>query len=141
MSKRIRLSIAPSEKCNTDWSKCFLCQDDKPEALKSPLNPSESSTKSGYKSLSTNIPEFFKTNEMPLPLNIRRINDGDGIENTLIRNQAKYHESCRLMFNNTKRKYRLVKVLPYGQTIVARLAKTLAGGARGGRSPSRRNLP
>ena len=37
--------------------------------------------------------------------------------------------------------YRLVKVLPYGQTIVARLAKTLAGGARGGRSPSRRNLP
>jgi hypothetical protein len=39
---------------------------------------------------------------MPIPLGIRRIDEGDGIEAALLKNEAKYHESCRLMFNNTK---------------------------------------
>jgi len=37
-----------------------------------------------------------------MPIDVRRIDDGDGIENTLINHHAKYHEACRLMFNNTK---------------------------------------
>jgi hypothetical protein len=40
---------------------------------------------------------------MPMPIDVRRIDDGDGIENTLINHHDKYHEACRLMFNNTKR--------------------------------------
>lgn len=36
MSKRIRLSLSAQEKQSTDWSKCFICQEDKFEALKSP---------------------------------------------------------------------------------------------------------
>ena len=59
--------------------------------------------KSGYKTLSSNIPEFFQINEMPMPIDVRRIDDGDGIDNTLINHHDKYHEACRLMFNNTKR--------------------------------------
>ena len=39
---------------------------------------------------------------MPIPLDIRRIDEGDGIEAAFIKNEAKYHESYRLMFNNTK---------------------------------------
>jgi hypothetical protein len=58
--------------------------------------------KSGYRTLSKNISEFAKINEMPIPLYIRRIDEGDGIEAAFIKNEAKYHESCRLMFNNTK---------------------------------------
>lgn len=58
--------------------------------------------KSGYKTLSKNIPEFAKINEMPIPLDIRRVDEGGGIEAALIKNEAKYHESCRLQFNNTK---------------------------------------
>jgi hypothetical protein len=38
---------------------------------------------------------------MPIPLDIRRIVEGDGIEAVFIKNEAQYHESCRLMFNNT----------------------------------------
>jgi hypothetical protein len=34
--------------------------------------------KSGYRTLSKNIPEFAKINEMPIPLDIRRIAEGDG---------------------------------------------------------------
>jgi hypothetical protein len=58
--------------------------------------------KSGYRTLSTNISEFAKNNEMPIPFDIRRLNEGDGIEAAFIKNEEKYHESCRLMFNNTK---------------------------------------
>lgn len=36
MSKRIRLSLSAQEKQSTNWSKCFICQEDKFEALKSP---------------------------------------------------------------------------------------------------------
>ena len=51
MSKRIRLSISPEEKQETDWLKWFLCQVDKDEVLKYPQNPTES-LKSGHKTLS-----------------------------------------------------------------------------------------
>ncbi len=101
MSKRIRLSLSAQEKQSTDWSKCFICQEDKHEALKSPPMKIDLA-KSGYRTLSKNISEFAKINEMPIPLDIRRIDEGDGIEAAFIKNEAKYHESCRLMFNNTK---------------------------------------
>ena len=39
---------------------------------------------------------------MPIPLNPARLDEGGGIEETLMRNRAKHHQSCRLLFNNTK---------------------------------------
>ena len=39
---------------------------------------------------------------MPIPFNPARLDEGGGIESTLIRNEAKYHQSCKLMFNTTK---------------------------------------
>ena len=35
-------------------------------------------------------------------MDIKRLDDGSGIENTLRPNNAKYHNTCRLMFNNSK---------------------------------------
>jgi hypothetical protein len=40
--------------------------------------------KSGYRTFSKNISEFAKINEMPIPLDIRRIDEGDGIEAALL---------------------------------------------------------
>ena len=102
MSKRIRLSISPDEEFETDWSKCFLCQADTNEALVLPENKKNSKTGSGYTSLAKNIPEFHTMNEMPIAIDIRRIDDGGGIESTIVQNKARYHDSCRLKFNNTK---------------------------------------
>jgi hypothetical protein len=45
--------------------------------------------KSGYRTLSKNISEFAKFNEMPIPLDIRRIDEGDGIEAAFIKKQSK----------------------------------------------------
>ena len=52
--------------------------------------------------LATNIPVFHEIQEMPLILDPARLDEGGGIDATLRRNQAKYHLSCRLLFNNTK---------------------------------------
>ena len=76
-------SLSAQEKQSTDWSKCFICQEDKHEALKSPPMKIDMA-KSGYRILSKNIPEFAKINEMPIPLDIRRIDEGDGIEAAFI---------------------------------------------------------
>jgi hypothetical protein len=35
-------------------------------------------------------------------MDIQRLDDGTGIDATLIGNNAKYHNSCRIRFNNTK---------------------------------------
>jgi hypothetical protein len=40
--------------------------------------------KSGYRTFSKNISEFAKINEMPIPFDIRRLNEGDGIEAAFI---------------------------------------------------------
>jgi hypothetical protein len=45
--------------------------------------------KSGYRTLSKNISEFAKINEMPIPLDIRRIDKGDGIEAAFIKKRGK----------------------------------------------------
>ena len=39
---------------------------------------------------------------MPIAFDPSRLDEGEGVENTLVRNGAKYHNSCRLLFKNTK---------------------------------------
>ena len=45
----------------------------------------------GYAMLATNIPMFHEIQEMPLIMDPTRLDEGDGIDATLRRNQAKYH--------------------------------------------------
>jgi hypothetical protein len=52
--------------------------------------------------LAKNIPLFNEVNALPIPMDIRRLDDGTGIDATLIGNNVKYHNSCRIKFNNTK---------------------------------------
>ena len=52
--------------------------------------------------LAKHIPLFNEINALPIPMDIRRLDDGTGIDATLIGNNAKYHNSCRIKFNNTK---------------------------------------
>ena len=86
----------------TDWNKCCLCQEDKnDDDLISP--PTRYTPKhDGYTMIATNIPLFHALNEMPIVLDPARLDEGEGIEQTLRKNKAQYHQSCRVMFNNTK---------------------------------------
>ena len=52
--------------------------------------------------MATNIPLFVSINNLPIALDSDRLDEGDGIEETFRKNNALYHQSCRLLFNNSK---------------------------------------
>ena len=81
MVKRIRFSSVSTGNWDTDWFKYCLCQDD---TIGSLITSAE-----GYQMLTKDIPLFNEVNALPIPMDIRRL---DG----------KYHNSCRLNYNNTK---------------------------------------
>ena len=89
---------------STDWEKCCLCQKDNSEKLILPTcnNDSQRAQVDGYSLLSSNIQKFHSLNKSPLPINPKRLDDGTGILKTLKTNNATFHDSCRLKFNNTK---------------------------------------
>ena len=88
-------------KLQTDWDKCCHCQTEKKGGdHKSPS--SGSIQQYGYSMLATNIPLFKAINQLPNIFDPNRLDEGDGVEATLRKNQEKYHQSCRFLFNNTK---------------------------------------
>ena len=89
-----------TSKWQTDWSKCCICQKDKHnEDLKSP--PTRySCEQDGYTMIATNVPLFHTLNVMPFVLDPARLDAGGGIEETLKKNKAQYHQSCRYLFQN-----------------------------------------
>jgi hypothetical protein len=94
MVKIIRFSSVSTCNWDTDWFKCCLCQGDTIGTL--------ISSAEGYQMLAKNIPLFNEVNALTIPMDIRRLDDGTGIDATLMGNNVKYHNSCRLIYNNTK---------------------------------------
>ena len=91
-----------SKSFHTDWAKCCLCQMDRKERLVSPCSNPYKGADDGYSLLARNIPRFHSVNQLPIKLDPARLDDGSGIQETLKANQAQYHASCRILFNNTK---------------------------------------
>ena len=88
----------------TDWTLCVLCQSERSEKL---INPSQDKFKSsekecGYKVTAEHISEFQKLGCVPLGINIMRLDDGDGIEKTLQKNNGAWHKTCRNKFDKQK---------------------------------------
>jgi hypothetical protein len=46
-----------------------------------------------------NIRQFKELSCMPIPVNIDQLDEGNGIEDTLKRNKACWHKSCRCKIN------------------------------------------
>ena len=109
MSKQHKLVLHSQETGEvkvTDWNKCVLCQKHTKENLRNPANFRGSNTKcnadTGYKILGANLNSFSKIGSLPMDIDIARLDDGSGIENTLRKNQAKWHKSCRNKVDNQK---------------------------------------
>lgn len=88
----------------TDWSKCVICQEHIEEKLECPANSSRRDSGAGYKSFSQNVTLFHEMKTLPVPLNLGRLDEGSGIDETLMHNKASWHKSCRCKFNTTKLK-------------------------------------
>ena len=65
-----------STSSKTNWDLCCLCQHDTVEKL-------VDATSSGYETLASNIPQFYKLNCMPIMFDPKQLDDGDGIQLTL----------------------------------------------------------
>ena len=85
----------------TDWTKCILCQAMFTEYLQCPAASTCSDKGAGYHTLSANIWRFVELKELPIPIDIRRVDDGPGMAATL-QQQAKCHKSCHSKLNTTK---------------------------------------
>ena len=83
----------------TDWSKCLLCQE-----VTSEVKCLDVGAGKGYSTLSLNITCFSELNELPMPIDLRHLDEGNGVEATLRKNKAKWHKFCHSKFNITKLK-------------------------------------
>jgi len=84
-----------SSKC-VDWSKCVLCQKTITEALQFPQNLRRSDIDhgTGYHTLANNILRFHDKDPLPVPIDIKKLDDGDGIASTFMKQSAKWHKTC-----------------------------------------------
>jgi len=85
-----------------NWEICVLCQKYNRDVLQCPANSTKAPIGSGYKSLAEHLIKFHELGQMLLELDINRLDEGNGIEATLIAHCAKWHKSCRLKLNQTK---------------------------------------
>ena len=91
----------------TDWNKCLLCQEVTSEFLWCPAQSKclDVGAGKGYSTLSLNITRFSELNELPMPIDLRRLDEGNGVEATLRKNKAKWYKFCHSKFNITKLKH------------------------------------
>ena len=72
----------------TNWSICVLCQEVGDEKLTCPRIAKNKTIGSGYKTLAENLLGFESLGQVHLCIDTSRLNGGQGIEQTLIDNNA-----------------------------------------------------
>ena len=90
----------PKLTSTTNWELCVLCQEDTKEPLQCLAKSTKAPIDCGYKSLAGHLIQFQELGHMPI--DIDSLNDGDGIEVTMVAHRASWHKTCRLRFNQTK---------------------------------------
>ena len=96
----------------TDWNRCLLCQEVTSEFLWCPTQSKclDVGAGKGYSTLSLNITRFSELNELPMPIDLRRLNEGNGVEATLRKNKAKWYKFCHSKFNHKVKAGRKEKI-------------------------------
>ena len=93
-------SIPSKKPCLIDWKLCGFCQKD--TGLECPARFFKAPIGSGYKSLAEHLVQFQMHDCIPLDIDIKRLDDGDGIEATMMRHSACWHIACEVKFSQTK---------------------------------------
>ena len=83
-----------------NWNLCLICHEQKEEKLTCPSKSKRKDLGSEYSSLAENLIRFNELGQ--LPIHLERLDEGNGIEMAMVANNAKYHQSCKLQYNNTK---------------------------------------
>ena len=111
-----------------DWNKCLLCQEVTSEVLEYPL-PAPTSRhfdSAEHHTLSLNITRFSELNELPMPIDLRHLDEGNGVEATLRKEHGQMAQILLLKFNITKLKRaerenllqkEVTRISPLGSTV------------------------
>ncbi len=67
----------------TDWSKCFLSQEDSTEALRCPAESCRGTQGAGYSTIADLLKGFSAIGCLPKTLDLSQLDDSDGVEATL----------------------------------------------------------
>ena len=110
-------SLQTRQHLGTDWNLCVICQGI--SSTDNPVCPGQSKRKDvgiGYTSLAKILIKFNELNLLPKTLQLNRINKWEGVETALISNNAKWHKSCKLQFNNKKFERAQKRIQDHGKT-------------------------
>lgn len=99
MNKRFEFKVEELNSLLTDWELCFICQKITREKLICPAGYLGTNKGVGYITLISYFEEFKKKNSLPTTINFNRLDDGSGGNSTLLKNNATYHKTCSLKFN------------------------------------------
>ena len=106
MAKRHKLvnasTPAPKKRSSIDWSLCVLCQAKTGVPMQYPTRSTREPCGSGYKSLAHHLRKFEELGYNPVNVSTSLLDDGDGIEATLMKHNAGWHKNCRLKVTEEK---------------------------------------
>ena len=85
-----------------NWELCVVCQQQTKESLQCPAKSKRKDYGARYISFARNVKIFQDLKLLPSSFNIDCIDDGSGMEETLLKRKASWHKSCRDLFSNTK---------------------------------------
>lgn len=106
MSSKVKLVNTETQQSphivQTDWSKCILCQEETSEKLRCPASSKQNRLGAGYINLAEDLTLFNDNACLPKSIDISRLNYGNGIEETLRNNSAKFHTTCRLLYSKSR---------------------------------------
>ena len=84
----VNLHKEKTECTNINWMKCVLCQTHIGENLVLPHKNSRMDKEAGYHSPAADLAAFDDIGDIPLDLDISRLDEGPGVAETLIMNKA-----------------------------------------------------
>ena len=84
---------------DTDWALCCLCQVKSKKDVRCPYK--KECHHDAYQTLENELKKFVEHDiSLPLQVSLECLDDGSGIANTLLKNEAKYHNGCRILFRS-----------------------------------------
>ena len=85
-----------------DWKRFIICQKAMTESLQCAANSKRKDAGAGYISFIQNVEEFKKLGINVTRCEIPAVSESQRLEQTLLKNKASWHKSCRDLYNNTK---------------------------------------
>jgi hypothetical protein len=133
-AKRLKLHDPSSSSTTlqtTDWTLCVLCQQRSTELLRDPVQ-GKSGVQAGksYDTLAKNLKDLHDLNSLPMNIDLGRLDDGIGLEETLLSHQAKYHKTCYVNCNREKVE-RIQKKIAKAEALASEKLSPIKGKLRG----------